>query len=328
MSLPGRQPEVQGSGDSMRDGLKALFGLVDSIKERVLGRTSEALGGLKKDIDKNSERSFGGLILERVKAVFGFSDKKPTSQEGKKAPVDLNRIQRTMSDSLNNAVLIAPVVKPAPAPKPAPVPKPKEAKKEKAPKKPTSSEARFKGVLEDPSKGEWLTWAKEASAIFNVPVYLIFSIMEVESHMNPEAINEKSGAAGMGQFMPKTAKSATVFMKDKYHVDLTGLGPCKPKWDIYATAWHIRHNANALGFNPNAPDAGYWAYVCHFQGAAGARAFKAGGVYPGNMKHYPGKSEADYRELIDKLAKGVQKKSESFKRVLEAHEAEPAVASA
>ncbi len=292
----------------MRDGLKALFGLVDSIKERVLGRTSEALNGLKKEVDKNPDRGFVGFVLDRVKAVFGRSEKK--KDKAAPAPVDLNQIKSRMSDVLVTESLSSP-----PAPKAVP---------EKAPKKPKGSEARFKGVLEDPSKGEWLTWAKEASKIFNVPVYLIFSVMEVESHMNPEAINEKSGAAGMGQFMPKTAESATIFMKDKYKVDLTGLGPCKPKWDIYATAWHIRHNAKVLGFDPNAPDAGYWAYVCHFQGAAGAKAFKAGGVYPGNMKHYPGKSEADYRELIDKLAKGVQKKSESFKRILEAHEAKAA----
>ena len=57
-------------------------------------------------------------------------------------------------------------------------------------------------------------WSKSASEKYGVSSGLIQRLIKQESGFNPNAVNKKTGATGLGQFMPGTAKQYGVDVKD------------------------------------------------------------------------------------------------------------------
>lgn len=93
---------------------------------------------------------------------------------------------------------------------------------------------------------------------FNLPPGYLAQTAQIESGGNPNALNKGSGAAGMFQFIPSTARS--VGLSNPYDVLQSS----------YAAAKLASDNANvlrnALGRDPTAGE----LYLAHQQGAAGA----------------------------------------------------------
>jgi len=68
----------------------------------------------------------------------------------------------------------------------------------------------------------------------NIPPDMLRRMFMVESNMNPNAVNPRTGAAGIGQFMPGTAKEL-------------GIDPMNPRQAIPASAMYLRQNFNRFG---------------------------------------------------------------------------------
>ena len=56
--------------------------------------------------------------------------------------------------------------------------------------------------------------ARLAEVKYGLPTGLVSSVIETESNFNPDAVNKKSGARGIAQFMPSTAKQYGVNVND------------------------------------------------------------------------------------------------------------------
>lgn len=79
------------------------------------------------------------------------------------------------------------------------------------------------------------TTVTEAAAQFNIPAPVLAGLIETESSWNPIAIS-RSGARGLGQFMPGTAAQFGVDVSD-------------PKSSIFGAAQYLRHLMDNYGFD-------------------------------------------------------------------------------
>lgn len=87
----------------------------------------------------------------------------------------------------------------------------------------------------------------EAGKKHNVDPFLLKAIAHTESRFNPKAINKRTGASGMMQFMPATAKEMGV--KD----------PLDPRQAIFGAAKYVRYMMDRpwIGDNMDLIAAGY-----------------------------------------------------------------------
>ncbi len=137
----------------------------------------------------------------------------------------------------------------------------------------------LKDVLE--TKPDWKEYVKEAAGAFGVPEHMIFAIAKLESNFEPSAKNKKSGASGLGQFIPGTWDEFIEKGRKFVHTaPFIAAGPFDPKAGIFAIAWYCRNNADLLGIDLNASDAVAQIYEAHHEGPTGwkrLQAFRAGG---------------------------------------------------
>jgi hypothetical protein len=74
---------------------------------------------------------------------------------------------------------------------------------------------------------QWLELIKQSASASGFSPALIAGIIQQESQWNPNAVNKKSGATGLGQFMPGTAKSL-------------GIDPTNPEQSILAIGRYLK----------------------------------------------------------------------------------------
>lgn len=89
--------------------------------------------------------------------------------------------------------------------------------------------------------------ADAAAARYNLPRGVFSRLIESESNFNPNAINKESGAAGIAQFMPETAKQF-------------GIDPMKPSQALPAAAQYLSQLLTLEGGNVERAVARYKGY--------------------------------------------------------------------
>jgi soluble lytic murein transglycosylase-like protein len=84
------------------------------------------------------------------------------------------------------------------------------------------------------------TWISQAAQKYNLDPAKLTAQLAYESGLDPSKVNPKSGAAGIAQFMPGTARGF-------------GIDPMNPQQAIFAAAAYMRQNLNR--FNNDYPTA-------------------------------------------------------------------------
>jgi hypothetical protein len=82
--------------------------------------------------------------------------------------------------------------------------------------------------------GEYDQLIAQAAAKYNIDPDIFRRLLMRESQLNPRAVNPTSGAAGIAQFMPATARGL-------------GIDPLDPAQAIPASAQYVRQNLNQFG---------------------------------------------------------------------------------
>lgn len=130
----------------------------------------------------------------------------------------------------------------------------------------------------------WSKYLDYASERYGVPKSLIFAVISLESNFDPSAVNEKSGATGLGQFKEEAWKDFLSLNKDmSWYMNLSSEWRDKtemewrknPELMINAIAWFLKNHASNIGIKreqmvERADD----IYLAHHEGLSGYRAFK------------------------------------------------------
>ena len=82
--------------------------------------------------------------------------------------------------------------------------------------------------------GKYSDWINQAGQQNGIDPQLLASIITVESGLNPLAYNTPSGATGLGQFLPSTAKEE-------------GIDPWNPQQSIFGMADYLKKRINQAG---------------------------------------------------------------------------------
>src|SRR4051812_14784314 len=88
--------------------------------------------------------------------------------------------------------------------------------------------------------GDIPAWISQAAQKYNLDPVKLTAQLAYESGLDPTKINRKSGAAGIAQLMPGTARGL-------------GVDPMNPQQSIFAAASYMRANLNR--FNNDYPTA-------------------------------------------------------------------------
>lgn len=115
---------------------------------------------------------------------------------------------------------------------------------------------------------DWLTYAKEASQQYGVPVAGLFAIMKNESNLDPNI--SSSVASGLGQFVNSTWQE---FQSE--NESFKGLSRNDPRASIFATAWYCHKLAVTCGIDLNAPDGFAKIWQAYHEGPAGYQRLQA-----------------------------------------------------